>query len=222
MINNIVFDLDGTLLDTIKDIGRALNETLVAYHLPSVTIEEVTNFIGNGTDLLISRALKGKRLPQDVYGRFKQAYLDLQLVYQLERTKPFEDIDTVLKQLVSTGIRLFVFSNKPHDFAQRLINSRFPQLFTQVLGQKPGVAPKPDLSEYQKMASEFNIVADKSLFVGDSIVDIETGRAIGMRVAAVSWGYVPRQKLLEGQPDFIIDEARQLRDIVLAINKALI
>lgn len=222
MIKNIVFDLDGTLLDTIGDIGRALNETLSAYHLPTVTIDEVTNFIGNGTDLLISRALKGSKLSQEVYDKFKKDYLDLQLVYQLERTRPFTDVDTVLKHLVSTGVRLFVFSNKPHDFATRLIESRFPGLFTHVLGQKPGVAPKPDLSEYQKMAASYEIVPSESFFVGDSIVDIDTGRVIGMRVAAVSWGYVAREKLVQARPDFIIDEARQLRDIVLAINKTLV
>jgi len=222
MIKNVIFDLDGTLLDTIKDIGRALNETLVAYNITPITIEEVTNFIGNGTDLLIARALKGQTLSGAIYEKFKRFYLDLQLGYQLERTQPFPGIATMLKHLASHGIHLFVFSNKPHDFATRLIEDRFPGLFTAVLGQKPGAAPKPDLTEYQKMADEFNIYPDESLFVGDSLVDIETGRVIGMRVAALSWGYVSRAKLVKGKPDFIVDSARQLRDIVLAINQTVI
>ena len=219
MIKNIVFDLDGTLLDTIRDIARALNETLIKYKLAPITVEETTSFIGNGSDLLINRALKGVTLSPDVYQQFKQYYLDLQLGYQLANTEPFPGVMTMVRHLKQSGIRLFVFSNKPHDFATRLIDERFPNLFTATLGQKPGFAPKPDLTQYNLLTKEHDIDPKLSLFVGDSVVDIETAKTIGMPVVAVSWGYVGRKKLIDAKPDFLADSPRQLRDIVLAINR---
>ncbi len=210
MIKNFVFDLDGTLLDTIKEITRALNDTLFDFHLPTITVAEGKSFLGHGTEYLLSHALKGAVLDAAPYQRFKAAYMERQIAYQLEDTKPFHGVSSLLEGLRQRKARLFVYSNKPHDFAVKLIDAIFPGVFLAVVGQKPGCAPKPNVEPFLPYLEAFSVDPKASVYIGDSLVDVETARALKMRAISVAWGYVPRERLVEGRPDFLIDEPRQL------------
>ncbi len=221
MIRNVIFDLDGTLLDTINDIAKALNETLVSFELPPVSLYEVTSFIGDGSDMLIKRALKGDRLEAVTLLKFKKQYLSLQLTYQLERTKPFSGILTLIHSLRNQNIRLFVFSNKPHDFVVKLIEARFPNLFTAVLGQKDQAMPKPDITAFTHFAKQHQIFSGTSLFVGDSLVDITTAQNLAMNCVAVTWGYVAKETLINAKPTFVCDTTEELLTIVQKLNQGL-
>ncbi|MFA5235272.1 MAG: HAD family hydrolase [Bacilli bacterium] len=215
MIKNLVFDLDGTLLDTIEEITKALNETLIDFSLPEITVAEGKSFLGHGTEHLLRHALKGAILDQETYQSFKDAYMKRQIVYQLEATRPFPGVLALINDLINRGMRLFVYSNKPHPFAVKLIEARFPGAFEAVIGQQPGHAPKPNVAPFLPILEKYGVDPQTSVYVGDSLVDIKTAAALGMRAAAVTWGYVPRERLLEAQPAFIIDRPGQLLQAVI-------
>ena len=219
MIENVIFDLDGTLLDTIEDIRRALNETLADFSLPSIDRSYAIASIGHGTEHLIKRALRDVRLDENDMETFKRKYMKLQLGYQLDRTIPFDGIRDLLSRLHDIGVRMFVYTNKPHAIASELITARFGMLITETLGQLGQARPKPDIAALTAMMKRHSIQGDATLFVGDSRVDIETGRAAGMKTAVVSWGYVPREVLANDSPDFLVDLPEQILKIVLDSRK---
>jgi phosphoglycolate phosphatase len=214
MIKNVVFDLDGTLLDTIKEITQALNETLVDFALPPITLAEGESFLGHGTEYLLNQALKGTKLDPDAYERFKAAYMKRQIAHQLKATRPFRGVPTLLRNLSHRGVRLFVYSNKPHDFAVTLTKTIFGDVFASVVGQKPGFAPKPNVDSFIPYLKDFGIEPKEALYVGDSLVDIDTARALGMKAVSVAWGYVARERLIDASPEFLIDQPLELLDIV--------
>jgi len=222
MIENVIFDLDGTLLDTIEDIRRALNETLADFSLPPIDKDYAIASIGHGTEHLIKRALCEARLSESEMEIFKRKYMKLQLGYQLDRAQPFDGIPDLLSRLSRIGVRLFVYTNKPHEIARELVTVRFGTLITETLGQLGHARPKPDITSLSDMMNRQSIESDTTLFVGDSLVDIETGRAAGMKTAVVSWGYVKRDILEKGHPDFIVDAPIDIFKIVAASGKTSI
>ncbi|HAK05167.1 MAG TPA: hypothetical protein DCM23_00485 [Firmicutes bacterium] len=221
MIKNVIFDLDGTLLDSINDIAKALNDVLVMFNLPTISNMEAISFIGNGTDLLIKRALKGKNLSTSDYQTFKTLYMDRQIKFQLANTKPFQGINELLHSLKQSDVRLFVYSNKPHEFAELLIEACFPHLFSGTLGQIPGAEPKPDVTTFIAFMNEHKIMAFESLFVGDSLVDIVTARNANIPVASVGWGYVSSNLLRAGKPDYLVNHPIELLNIVTSNGRIM-
>jgi len=218
MIENVIFDLDGTLLDTIGDIRQALNETLVSFGFSPITSAHAVASIGHGSDHLIKQSLGSAQLEGERLREFKSMYYERQLRYQLERTKPFQDIVAMLEELRRRGIRAFVFTNKPHAIAVKLIDVKFGNLILETVGQQDAFPPKPDITALRNLATKRGIIPEKTFFVGDSLVDIATGRAAGMPTVAVTWGYVAANTLLNERPDYLIETPRQLLDIAARVG----
>jgi phosphoglycolate phosphatase len=215
-LHHIIFDLDGTLVDTLSDLTRAISDTLVAFGFPPVSRKETESYIGQGAKHFVKLALKDHADDPVFFQTFYDAYMIRYQAYQLEDSKPYPGIVDVLTRLRQEGKKLYVFSNKPHHITELLIDAVFPCMFDGVHGHKPNTKAKPDTTEYLKFAQIHQIASESSVFIGDSIYDVIMGKNLAMKTIALTYGYMEKEKLIESKPDVIVDHPT---DIYPAIKK---
>lgn len=207
----IVFDLDGTLLDTIADLADAVCFALDEYGFPPRSRAEVTGFVGNGVLKLIERALPdGSKDPETV----EKVYKSFNLRYSehcADKTRPYDGIAELLKYLKNQGIKLAVLSNKPDEFTNYLIDKFFHGIFDKVVGSSGSTPRKPDPSGELRVISELGTVPEKTLHIGDSDTDIQTAKNAGVDIIACSWGYRTRETLKMAGAEKIADTVEELR-----------
>ena len=207
----VIFDLDGTLLDTIGDLAVACNAMLAVRGLPQHSYEEYCHFVGNGILRLVERALpEPLRTPENValaradFVRYYTEHID---VY----TKPYPGIPELLAELTRRGIRVAVASNKFQAGTEKLIRLFFPEIpFAAVFGQRPDVPLKPDPAVVGEILACTGVPRERVLYVGDSGVDMETARAAGVRSAGVTWGFRDRGELVAAGAGRLVDRAEEL------------
>lgn len=201
MNHGLIFDLDGTLVDSLSGIAASLNRSLTRSGQPQHTRSAVRGFIGNGARVLVERALPAgtdEALLATVEQGFKDDY---DLSWQ-HGTAPYDGIFEMLETLQARGHPLAVLSNKPHPFTQTIVARLFPSIhFTAVLGQRPGIFHKPDPAGALEISALFGLEPRDCTVIGDSIPDVETARNAGMRSVAVMWGFCDRDRLLAANPD---------------------
>jgi len=206
----VIFDLDGTLLNTIADLAAGVNHTLAAHDLPQHTIDEYTLMVGNGMRKLVMRALPENLAADDAFvdsmlAEFLKYYADHIDVY----TKPYPGIPELIDTLSAQGYRLAVASNKIQAGAERLIAKFFPDTdFVAVMGNSPKYPLKPDAALVEYIMDKAGTDRAHTIMVGDSGTDIQTARNAGIPIIAVSWGFRPRHELTIA--DFIADDASQV------------
>jgi phosphoglycolate phosphatase len=220
-ITHWIFDLDGTVIDTVRDLARAISDTLISFNLPPVTIEETEKFIGGGARQFVELALKGKGDDLVFFERFFAAYMIRYDAYQLEAPHPYPGITALLKHLKAAGCHAYIFSNKPHDLTVKLITSVFPDLFTGVHGHIPGTEPKPDRVMYDRFAALHQINPQQSVFIGDSPPDILMGQKLGMPTIAVTYGYTEISVLKAYKPSILVDTVAEILPAVKTLEKTL-
>lgn len=213
MKNAILFDLDGTLLDTLGDICKCLNVVLDQHGYPGHSREEVKRMLGFGARTLVVSAI-----PEDVRGHneavdlFLQRYVAYYNTHATDITAPFAGIHEMLKAFFEKGVPMGVCSNKPHDATVSLVSHYFKDFrFQSVSGERAGILRKPDPALPLQLAHEMGVLPENILFVGDSLVDIQTAKAAGMISVGVSWGYVSGEELQAAGADFF---AKSPEDIV--------
>lgn len=209
----IIFDLDGTLINTIGDLGAACNYALSATGYPTHAPEEYPALVGNGINKLIERALPltAKDTPEhteEAIQRVRAAFVPYYNKHNCDHTRPYEGIADLLHTLKLRGCRLAVASNKYQEATAFIINHFFPDTFDVVFGERTGVPRKPNPQVVYDILAE--IADTEVLYVGDSLVDIETARNAGVPIAACSWGFVTREKLEAAHPDYLIDTPTEL------------
>jgi len=217
----LIFDLDGTLVNTIGDITHSLNLTLREYGFPPINETRCTEYVGHGIANLIRTAFRtaaaAKRnhsLSEDQISEYLQRYLQIYGDHYLDHSAPYPGVVDTLAQL--QDFQMAVVSNKSYSFTSQVIkHTKLEQYFRIVLGgdslphKKP--APEPLLYVLEKLGGS----PMETLMIGDGDTDMQAAKAAGIRCCAVSYGYRPKQQLLEYRPDFIIDDFRQLVPIVL-------
>ena len=215
MIKNLIFDLDGTLLDTLPDITRAINDALhnEGYSY-SFSLQEAKSLIGGGADRLVKKALKDKGDDPARFLALKTAYMPLYKAYQEDHTKPFPGLKEVLESLANKGISMFVVSNKPNALAQIVVPHFLPGLFQGVSGQKEGEAPKPNPSSTLRIINGFALKKEETLYVGDSAFDVDTAHNAGLRSVLVEWGYGFYDETLESRSDYLAKTPQDLHELV--------
>lgn len=207
----VLFDLDGTLVDTILDIAAAMNHVLAARGWPEHPVEAYRGFVGHGVRELVRRALPtGEAGEVDAAAA---AFLNRYDAHLVDHTRPFPDILTLLGRLAERGTRLAILSNKPEAQTKRIATALLADIpFEIVRGQREGVPAKPDPVAALEIAAAFGLEPDRCTFVGDSTVDIETARAAGMCCVAVTWGYADRSALEVTWPRLLADTVPALAD----------
>ena len=193
----VIFDLDGTLLNTIDDLGTAANHTLAELGLPQHTLDEYRLMVGNGMRKLIMRALPQDKASDDAFidSTLKQ-FLEYYAAHIDVYTKPYPGIPELINTLSNDGYLLAVASNKIQAGAERLIERFFPGIpFVAVMGNSPLYPLKPDAAVVEYIMDKAGTDRNSTVMVGDSGTDIQTARNAGIPIIAVSWGFRPRHEL---------------------------
>lgn len=207
----VIFDLDGTLLNTIADLAASTNQALRHFNYPEHPTEAYRFFVGNGINKLFERALpEGERTEQNVL-RIRSRFIPYYDQHDTDFSTPYPGIPEVLEALQNRGIKLAVASNKYQSATERLITHYFPTLrFEAVLGQREGIPVKPDPTIVNDILQATGIAREEALYVGDSGVDMQTALHAGVDAVGVAWGFRPRTELEPFHPLAIIDNAEDL------------
>lgn len=216
--NTVIFDLDGTLVDSLKDIAEVANQVLQSLGFAPHPEEQYRNFVGDGLITLSERIVPegaGKQSIAHTAELFKIHYLK-----QWDRnSRPFPGIVSMLELLAEKQINLAVLSNKPDDFTQLFVSRFFPDIhFGLVCGKKDNQPKKPDPKVALDIARNFASKPDSCLLVGDSAVDILTAKAAGMASMGVTWGFRDRQELESHGADVIVTQPEQIVPHVLNLD----
>lgn len=207
----IIFDLDGTLLNTIGDIAAATNHALQTYGYPTRSVAEIKSFVGNGINKLFERALPQGHKTQEEVLRIRSAFIPYYNAHGTEKTHPFPGMVELLEVLQAKGILLAVASNKYQQATESLIPHFFPTIrFCAVLGQREGIPTKPDPHIVEEIRRSASVETSDILYVGDSGVDMQTAINAGVEAAGVTWGCRPRPELEKFNPRWIVDQAQEL------------
>lgn len=194
----VVFDLDGTLLDTLADIADAMNSVLSAHGFPTHPLDAYRTFVGDGVRTLATRTIPAERRDEADIDRFTAQMRDAYAANWDNKTAPYDGIAAMLDTLVERGVRLAILSNKPHDFTELCVQKLLPRwTFDVVLGHKDGIPLKPDPGGAIEMARLLGLAPGDILYVGDSGMDMTAATAAGMFPLGVLWGFRSRQELLE-------------------------
>ncbi|HVK73342.1 MAG TPA: HAD-IA family hydrolase [Kofleriaceae bacterium] len=206
-IGAVIFDLDGTLVDSLDDIAAALGGALGDAGLPPPSLPEVRSWIGDGARSLVARAVAGRADVDRVLGHFRDRYRAQPIVH----TRLYDGLAAALDALARPGRSFAILSNKPDELT-RLIAARLLGAwpFAAVSGQRAGVPLKPDPTAALATATALGVAPARCAFVGDSAIDVATGRAAGMRAVGVTWGFRPRAELLEAGADVVVDHPGEL------------
>lgn len=207
----VIFDLDGTLLNTIGDLAVACNAVLAVRGLPQHSYEEYCHFVGNGILRLVERALpEPLRTPENVAlvrADFVKYYTEHIDTY----TKPYDGIPGLVAELARRGVRMAVASNKFQAGTEKLIRLFFPGVeFAAVFGQRPDVPLKPDPAVVEEILAVTSTPRGEVLYVGDSGIDMQTARAAGVRSVGVMWGFRDAQELIDAQARHLIGRPEEL------------
>lgn len=205
----IIFDLDGTLLDTLTDLKNAVNYALISQGFPKRTLEEVREFVGNGTKVLMKRALPSN-VDEETYAEAYNDFINYYLSHDKVFTKPYDEIIELLKTLKEKGYHTAVISNKNDVAAKALVNLYFNDLIDITIGTRDFNKTKPNPESTLEAMHHFNYTNNECVFVGDSDVDIATATNAGLPCISVSWGFRSKIFLKSHQAQIIIDSPKEL------------
>lgn len=212
-----IFDLDGTLLNTIADLAAATNYALREQGYPEHKTDAYLYFVGNGINKLFERALPEGRKSQDNILKTRGLFVPFYDQHNTDLSVPYDGIQDVLQRLQAQGMMLAVASNKYDTATKKLISYYFPTIkFVAVLGQREQVPTKPDPSVVYEIIDQANVKKEDVVYIGDSGVDMQTGKNAGVCTVGVSWGFRPKTELESYQPAYIADNREELSRFLLS------
>jgi len=209
----IIFDLDGTLVDSLPGIAEALNAALETEGFPQHSELAVRGFVGDGLETTVRRACPAGTGDDARVARLVEVFRGFYQDCWRRGTRIYPGVAELLTELAAREATLAVFSNKSHAFTDEMVRGIFPEIpFAAVLGLRPGMAPKPDPTGVFEIIHALGIEPGKCRFIGDSTIDIETARNAAMRVCAVTWGYHDTHRIMAAEPDGIVADVEELRE----------
>lgn len=211
----IVFDLDGTLLDTIGDLAESCNFMLRKRGLDEYGYDDYRHFVGNGITRLVERALPEELRTPDYIASARRDFLDYYIDHIDLHTKPYDGIPEVVEKLCRAGWKLAVASNKFNDGTRKLAGRFFPGIrFSAVYGNRDGVPLKPDAALLRQIMDECGTSPEKCWMIGDSGIDMQTAHNAGAHSIGVSWGFRSREELVENRAEHIADRPADILKIL--------
>lgn len=212
----VIFDLDGTLLNTIADLAQSTNHALASLGYPTHEEAAYHFMVGNGINKLFERALpEGEKTEENVL-RVRQAFVPYYDRHNADKSLPYSGIPELLGELQRQGLQLAVASNKYQAATVKLIAHYFPDIrFAAVFGQRDGIAVKPDPTIVHDILKIAQVVKEDVLYVGDSGVDMQTALNAEVTACGVTWGFRPRTELEAFHPDYIVDKAEEIAALAL-------
>lgn len=215
MTKLVIFDLDGTLLNTIDDLAVSTNYALTKHGFPEHPISAYNFFVGNGIRKLVERALPENKRDDATVKTVLKDFVSYYDKHSTVLTRPYDGIKELMVELTQSGISMAVASNKYQAATEELVEKYFGEFeFVEVLGQRDGIAPKPDPVIVEDILEKTNVEKEAVLFVGDSGVDMQTAINAEVSSVAVSWGFRPIAELNAFSPDFMIDSPKELLSII--------
>ncbi len=241
----VIFDMDGTILDTLGDLANSLNHALEANGYPARTIEEAREFLGNGVDYFVSHAIDaaekelsaamacgpgahgGAEAPaapgfrnagaafRGSFADVKASFLEHYKEHSAERTKPFDGIPEAIEALRAAGAKVAVISNKADFAVKDLCDDYFPGVFDVAVGEREGVKRKPAPDAVFEVLRQLGADASDCVYVGDSEVDVATAKAAGVAGIFVNWGYRGREFLLDHGAETVVDTPEEMNEVIL-------
>ncbi len=216
MYKLVIFDLDGTLVNSLEDLGNACNEALSKYGFPVHEMSRYRYFVGNGVPALIERALpEGEKTKENIAG-VKGAFDEIYGRTYNHITRPYDGINELLEELKNRGVLTAVASNKPDNFTRQIVSEMFPPVFSVVSGKRDGFEKKPDPAIALFIAKQLGVRCSETLFAGDSSVDMLTASNAGMDSIGCTWGFRTAEELIDSGAVYMADKPM---DILRALIK---
>ena len=220
----IIFDLDGTLINTIDDLGQACNYALSACGFPTHKIEDYPRLVGNGINKLIERALPEEHRNEATVLRVREYFVPFYDEHNCDLTRPYDGIPELLQTLKAAGHTLAVASNKYQAATEKIVAQLFPGVFDVVLGEREGIPRKPDpqivwdiihrLSPLASNLSPLTSNLSPIYYIGDSLVDAATARAANLPFVACTWGFCTREQLESASPEYMVDHPLEILTLI--------
>lgn len=213
----VIFDLDGTLLDTVKDLTNAVNHLLKQLNRPLIEDKQVKAYLGQGPKYLLEQALN-EPLEGELFERYFKIYNDYYQTHQLDYTKPYEGIPEVLKTLKESGYLLAVVSNKQEPVTKSLMEKLFPNTFDVVIGTSKNNLPKPNPVMVLKVMEKLNVTKEETLYIGDTQTDMKTAINASLIKIAVLYGFRTKEDLIPYEPEYFARYPLEILDIIKTIK----
>lgn len=214
----IIFDLDGTLINTIDDLGQACNHALSACGYPTHKIEDYPRLVGNGINKLIERALPESDRNEETVMQLRAFFVPYYDEHNCDLTHPYDGIPALLETLKQQGHTLAVASNKYQAATEKIVEKLFPGIFDVVLGERENVARKPDpqivWDIVEAIGRKGEEAIEDALYIGDSLVDAETAKAAKLPFVACTWGFCTREQLMTAQAHYMADHPKEILTII--------
>lgn len=210
----IIFDLDGTLLNTIDDLAQSVNHVLQRYEYPTHSVDQYKYFVGNGITKLIERAVPKEESTVELVTKLQKDFVEYYSNHSMDNTKPYDGIVDLLSELGKRGVMLAVASNKHHIATLELINRYFGlDIFSVVYGKRDGVCPKPNPRVVLDIIEQCRVSVSEVLYVGDSSTDMQTAQNASVCSVGVTWGFRTRHELEVNGAKYIINTPMELLNL---------
>lgn len=217
-IKAVLFDLDGTLMNTLDDLADAVNFALDFFGFETHSIDKYRYFVGNGIPNLIMRATPENHRDATTLAAVKKKFYEYYNLHSMEKTRPYSGIPETLAALKKAGIKTAVVTNKDDAAAKIIINGFFSNSFDFVFGASEDIPKKPDPTIVRIATEKLGVTADECVFVGDSCVDMETAGNSGIYSVGVTWGFRPKAELVEYGASSIVDTPEEIISVIKKIG----
>ena len=210
----VIFDLDGTLVNSLQDIADSMNIVLKSYNYPTHSYEEHQSFIGSGIRSLVSKSLPLAHNNEKQINRCFNSMIEVYRDNCTRKTKPYDGIIELLDNLISRDIKLSVLSNKSDEFTKKITHALFPNYFDPVIGLSIEKLKKPNPFGAVEISKNLGIKAEEIIYIGDTGIDMQTAKNANMFAAGVLWGYRPKEELIANGADYLLSSPLNLIQIL--------
>ena len=219
MLKAVIFDMDGTILDTIQDIAGAVNYILEKYNKPVRTVDEVKNFVGNGLRRTLELSLGDMENKDEFIDSIFAEFTGYYKEHSSDNTKPYDGIVEAIRALKEKGYKTAVVSNKRQEAVEELCVKFYDGLFDMAIGEQDGLKRKPDPAMVNKALDYLGVTKEEAVYIGDSEVDIKTAVNSGLKGIYVSWGFRGTKLLKENGAKVVVDNPDELLKVIASCSR---